>query len=903
MQYIRKSLSDIVVKTKYVGDRDSWESVVSDYAKTLKAKYQSEHIHDMIDHYSQYIVQKKVLPSMRMLQFNTNAIEKNNIRVFNCCSLDMDSDKAFSELCFLLISGCGVGISVQKRCVNKLPVVQKPKEPQKFYISDTIEGWADAIRMILYAYLRGKHMPVFDYSDIRKKGTLIKKLNCRASGPGKLMENMENINKIFHNAIGRKLTSIEVFDICCHIADSIVSGEVRSSAMLTVFDLHDPLMLNAKNEDNVQAHHILEDGTLMVNIDGIMYECKNYSQQDVDNIIQRGKLKWYIAHPNRRYSNNSIQLHRKKNIPYGIFRDIVKQGLDTGTGEPAVLWTDDESWYCNPCNTLNSLILTDKGYVTFKQALEENKPLKVWIDPHTLSDATAPFKTGEQMSVTKIVLSNGLHLEKTPNHKQMKSDGSWVEVSELVVGDVLASHCFNSHTDFEIDDPDQYQKGYDYMQEFIISQSSFAQSVHSKGKSFKLGLIDKLLGEYDITNMDGCGIELVTCDSKIYVMLETLCNILNEFGIYTKLKFDTKYYPQFGVSEILEQFDKNSSVITEIIPNYSVEDVYDITVDNPSHSFIDNSTITHNCAEISFPSENVCNLTTIPCSDVTSYDDFLNRCEASVFFGTLQAGFTDFHYLRYSWIRNARENALLGCSLTGLANQTLKEYDIKAAVELMIEWNKEFAKLIGINPAKRITCIKPEGSSSLVAATSGSGIHSEYAKYYLRSVRVDKTSNIGKYVAEHFPSELCEMDVFDTNKYVVMFPIQAYENSLLRNEDEMDFLQRIKFFNENWIQPGHIEGANNNNVSSTLFVKKENQEKVIRWLFDNRNSYTGISYMPYDNNSYMQAPYAEISQQQYEYLSSIFPKDLDFFSVTKEKANDVVKEINCTAGQCEIVSL
>ena len=271
------------------------------------------------------------------------------------------------------------------------------------------------------------------------------------------------------------------------------------------------------------------------------------------------------------------------------------------------------------------------------------------------------------------------------------------------------------------------------------------------------------------------------------------------------------------------------------------------------------------CCEISLKLDGgFCNLTTINVANIESQQDLHERVRAAAFLGTLQAGYTDFHFLNDSWHKNAIEEALIGVSMTGIASGEILKYDIAKAANEVNKENKRIAKLIGINKAKRTTAIKPEGTASLVAGCS-SGIHAYHAPYYLRRMRMNKGEAIYKYLSEKLPAEFLEDDWSDPdNTAVLVMPIKSPENAIYRDEGELSLLQRVKRFQLDWITPGHRSGSNKNNVSVTVSIKDENWQKVGDWMWDNRDIYTGVSVLPYDGGTYPQMPFTDCTEDEYE---------------------------------------
>jgi len=308
---------------------------------------------------------------------------------------------------------------------------------------------------------------------------------------------------------------------------------------------------------------------------------------------------------------------------------------------------------------------------------------------------------------------------------------------------------------------------------------------------------------------------------------------------------------------------------------------------------------TNPCCEIALKDKQFCNLTTINFSTVTSQADLLARAKTASFLGTLQAGFTDFHYLGDEWVTNCEEEALLGVSVTGIADgNSYKKYDWPSVAEAVVKRNAETAKLIGINPAARTTCIKPEGTTSLVCGTS-SGIHGRHAHYYLRRMRFEKSEPIAQYLMENH-SAMVEQDKMKPTGIVVVLPQKSPDRSIYRTEDVFDLLERVKYFSTEWVRNGHIAGSNTHNVSCTISVKDDEWKKVGAWMWANREYYNGIAVLPYDGGHYIQAPFEDCTKDKYETLMKSLKK-VDLTKIVETDDNTVIGDtIACAGGSCEI---
>lgn len=307
---------------------------------------------------------------------------------------------------------------------------------------------------------------------------------------------------------------------------------------------------------------------------------------------------------------------------------------------------------------------------------------------------------------------------------------------------------------------------------------------------------------------------------------------------------------------------------------------------------------TNPCAEIALRPFQFCNLCEINASTVEDQDDLEDRVRAAALIGTLQAGYTDFHYLRPVWRETTEEDALVGVGMTGIASGRVQPLDLEAAAVAVRFENARVARKISINPASRTTTVKPSGTSSMVLGTS-SGIHAWHSEHYIRRIRVTKNESIYAYLDLMHP-ELLEDDQFDPNSAIISIPIKAPEGAVTREESSLQLFQRVMDFNERWIRAGHRFGTNTNNVSATLSIRDDEWALMGVLMWERRFDYNGLSVLPYDGGSYVQAPFESIDRHVYEDMV----KNLRSVDITKvvelEDGTSLVGEAACAGGACEI---
>jgi len=616
MELNQQILSDLIIYMKYarylpeLKRRETWGEICTRYQHMMAEKYPHQSLE--LEEAMQWVRQRKVLPSMRAMQFAGPAIARNNSRIYNCAYLPVDDIRAFPEAMFLLLGGTGVGYSVQQHHVDQLPRIKKAQKHRRFLIGDSLEGWADAIKVLLKAYFgMSEYLPDFDYSDIRPKGARLVTAGGKAPGPEPLKICVAHVQALLdRKSEGEKLTPLECHDLMCHLANAVLAGGIRRSSMIALFSHGDEEMLTCKFGN------------------------------------------WWELNEQRGRANNSVVLHRE-GITRTQFMELWKKIEWSGSGEPGFYFTNHTDWGTNPCCEI----------------------------------ALRPF-----------------------------------------------------------------------------------------------------------------------------------------------------------------QF---------------------------------------------------CNLCEVNVSDVEAQDELNARVRVAAYLGTLQAGFTDFHYLREVWKTTTEQDALIGVGMTGIASGKVLKLDLNEAAQEVKHVNLETSSAIGIQFAGRCTTIKPSGTSSLVLGTS-SGIHAWHAPYYIRRVRIGKNEALYDYL-QHAHPELLEDDLLNSRQAIICVPQRAPEGSIVRTEPTLNLLERIKKFNAEWIRNGFRRGDNANNVSATVSIPDGDWPAVGQWMWENKASYNGLSVLPFDTGSYQQAPFEEISEKKFlEMEESLRALDLTHV-VEAEDETDHKAEAACAGGTCQLV--
>jgi hypothetical protein len=931
MDISNRILSAITVYMKYsrfipkLNRRETWEELVSRNKEMHQKKYPK--LKDEIENVYKFVYEKKVLPSMRSLQFGGKPIEISPNRIYNCAYMPIDDWRAFGEVMFLLLGGTGVGYSVQKHHVEKLPEIRKPKSDRerRFLISDSIEGWADAIKALVKSYFISGSSLRFDYSDIRPKGARLITSGGKAPGAEPLRICIEKLRVILDlKKDGDKLTPIEVHDMVCYIADAVLAGGIRRAALISLFSADDDEMISCKF------------GT------------------------------WWELNPQRGRANNSAVLLRSK-VTEEFFKGLWKKIELSNAGEPGIYLSNDKDWGTNPCVTGDTLVAVADGRnaVSIKQLADENYTGPVYsIQTQTgqvvTSYCSKVWKTRENAELVQITLDDDSVLRCTPDHLIMLRDGHYVAAKDIVAGTSLMPFNSKQRTDGRKYRMIQSNTGRDIAQYAHVAQyydiikvGYDKQHIHhidgngendmpsnleainasdhnrnhmlgNKNAYHKMSATTRKnwtrkqsIRQSGVANTNSNGVSSQVMYSKCFNLTLKLKRpllrreILDECGV----KFlSSGRLQDMGVSTIGKLSNRLYSTINHKVKSVEyltqMEDVYDMTVEGTHNFGVITSTLDanainssgifiHNCCEIALRPFQFCNLCEVNVSDVVDQQDLEDRVRAATFIGTLQAGYTDFHYLRPIWQRTTEKDALLGVGMTGIGSGVAQKLDVKAAAKVAKEENERLAGILGINKAARITTIKPAGTSSLTLGCS-SGIHAWHNDYYLRRVRVGKNESIYTHLSQFHP-ELVEDEYFRPHDTAVIgIPQKAPDSAIMRTESPLQLLERVKWFNQNWIKPGHKNGMNTHNISATVSVREHEWDAVGNWMWSEREHFNGLSVLPFDGGNYIQAPFQDITKEEYERLMSTL-KDVNLENIIELDDNtDLTGEIACGSSGCEI---
>lgn len=307
---------------------------------------------------------------------------------------------------------------------------------------------------------------------------------------------------------------------------------------------------------------------------------------------------------------------------------------------------------------------------------------------------------------------------------------------------------------------------------------------------------------------------------------------------------------------------------------------------------------TNPCSEIILRPYEFCNLTEIVVRATDDLDSLKRKARVASILGTIQSTFTDFKYLRKIWADNCNEERLLGVSLTGVCDNVklLTAENLSALRDIVVETNKEWAERLGIPQSVATTCVKPSGTVSQLVG-SASGLHPSFSRHYIRTVRADNNDPLTAFLKDSgIPIEADAMSPTSTS--IFSFPIETPEGSVRRDQmTAIDQLELWKLLQDYWCE---------HKPSCTVYVRDDEWMKVGAWVYEHFDELSGVSFLPYDNGTYKQAPYTEIGEDEYEVAKAAMPDAIDWSGLVAYETEDSTtgaQELACTGGVCEIITV
>lgn len=935
--------------------RETWEETVSRYFLFFETHLKENNNYtiskQLRTELQEAILNLEIMPSMRSLMTAGEALSRDNTAGYNCAYVIVNRVRAFDEILYTLMCGTGVGYSVERQYVEKLPTIAEEftNSDTTIVVQDSKAGWAKAFKELV-SLLIGGQMPKWDLSKIRPSGARLKTFGGRASGPEPLDELFRFTTESFKKAAGRKLTSIECHDLICKVAEVVVVGGVRRSALISLSDLNDERMRNAKSgawwNDNPQR--------ALAN-NSVAYKEK----PEIGTFIEE----W-------------LSLYKSKSGERGIFnRQAAKKTIER-LGDRR-----DPSYEmgCNPCSEIllrdrefcvsgNTQIITNSGIIPICDLVD--KEVTIW-NGKEWSNVT-PRITGFNQKLVRVTFSDGSYLDCTPDHRFSVRNRFDKKYKTIEAKDLMNSSNYVLHIEphnikpieeglpldkaytmgfafgdgcvyrnkiiidlYGIKDmscpvegkryPKKLKKNYNVESQRVIAKGNVQLLTSLKNEEDYLSHLStydrKSILEFFAGWIDADGSNTKTPNSiRLYISGEqrarlaqlvlTRCgivssvNLLQKKGAKTNIsirKNDLWYLQIQNCADIpCKRVNTSHTILAKYKGKHqNIKSVIDLPERHTSYCF--DEPIRHMGLFANVLTYQ-CNLTEVVIRPEDNEETLSRKIKLATILGTWQASLTYFPYLSSEWKKNCDEEALLGVSLTGVVDNKLTSTTgselntlLERLKQVAIDTNKEWAKRIHINAAAAITCNKPSGTVSALVDCA-SGIHARHNHYYIRTVRADRKDPLCKMMMElEFPHEACVAKPDST--VVFSFPMKA-ENSITRND--MSAIQQLELwltYQRHWTE---------HKPSVTITVREHEWLDVGAWVYNHFDEISGISFLPFSDHSYKQAPYQDCTKEQYESLLEKMPKEIDWsvLQIYEHEDNTIGNQsFACSGDKCELVDL
>lgn len=1002
-----------------LGRRETWEETIDRLIDFWLDRYATEHsdgswssslsaedYNTIAEDIAEAIHDLDIMPSMRSLMTAGKALDRDHVASFNCSYAAVDNPRVFDEIMYILMCGTGVGFSVERQYVNKLPEVAEEFHQSETSITfaDSKIGWASGFRELVALLYAGKE-PNLDFSKIRPAGSRLRTFGGRASGPEPLKDLCNFTIQLFKKAAGRKLSSLEVHDLVCKIADIVVVGGVRRSALISLSNLSDDRMRSAKSGQwwNTNPQRALANNSYVAD-----------ERPEFDVFLQE----W-------------TSLYESKSGERGIFSRSASQKKAKATGRRDPDW----EFGTNPCSlSADTVLLTTEG--PRRIADLENRQFVAYVNGKPYRARRGSWISGYK-DLYRLETKEGYTLDLTDDHRLMTKSG-WKMSGDLEPGEKLL---LCQHDDLEWPGKGIQDEG--YLIGMFVGDGNFSKSASENGNHFGQLKVFRNEGfeslkessekaattvfsnrarrkdwkmwcdyernNYIVMNIGSLPIEfgidpdkkhdvsaLETLSSEFHIgflrgmfdadghvegssksgysirlgqsdygLLQSVQRMLARLGVFSKIyalneerkallpdgnggqkEYDCSaswrlvisgksarvYMDRIGFSDAtkiakaqpiysVNHYNQKFEVTFDSLTRLGEFPVWDAEVDEVV-SFDANGFHAHN-SEILLRPNQFCNLTELVVRENDTFESLKEKVKKATILGTLQSTLTEFRYLRKVWKKNTEEERLLGVSMTGIMDHPVlngtffndeNEYELpdcesfddfvgKTTKETLdnileelknvaIETNKEWAAKLGISPSAAITCVKPSGTVSQLV-DSASGIHPRFSRYYLRTVRADVKDPIAHFMIDK--GFYYEKDVMNPHNYVFYFPMKSPDSSVTNKDiGAMKQLEIWESYQDAWCE---------HKPSMTCYYTDDDFLDVGAWLWKKFDKVSGISFLPYDDHVYPQAPYQPISEDEYYEWLERMPKGVDWSELGDYESTDNTvgsQELACSGGSCEI---
>lgn len=952
-KYFQNSLAEFIYYRTYSRwipnkeRRESWIETVQRYIDFMKENLADKLTEEEYAEIYSYILNQKAMPSMRLMWSAGKAARKTNICAYNCSFIAPTKIKDFAEIMYISMCGTGVGFSVEKKFVDQLPIIERQGYGTRsidYVIQDSKEGWGDALTHGLDTWFGGKDVD-FDFSLLRQKGARLETMGGQSSGPKPLQNLLKFAREKILSRQGKKLKPIDVHDLICRIGEIVVNGGVRRSALISLSDLNDEEMKVSKFgkfwENNPQR--------FMAN-NSAVYEIKPTSQEflkewtslAISGTGERGIF-------NRKNATKNFPKRR-----YDISKDHIKN-VGTNPCQPfnaPVLTIEGIEKFGNI--KVGDTIWTESGWSKVIKKIEKGiKPVYKYRTNSGIFYGTKDHKiisNGKKIKVKRAVSIDSIpgYFNESINHTPQDimdglviGDGSRHMTSKdkiyLTIGYKDGDY-FNSEITPFIKEEHAVKYGFAWKINTTISPEELPRT-YNRIIPDRFFYADRnkiagfLKGLYS-ANGSICG-KRITLKTSSRDIADRVQIMLSSLGIVsylttnkaTKVNFQNGEYICKESYDINISFDRNKfiSIIgfiqkykTEKLKNiigtkrgkskktYDIlfvdylgeEKVYDITVDNETHTYWTGGMNVSNCGEIILRNKSFCNLSEVICRQEDTEKTLMKKIRIATILGTYQSTLINFSYISKEWKQNCEDERLLGVSLTGQWDCPIvrDKKVLKKLKAYAIEINKKYAKRFSVNQSASITCVKPSGTLSQLVDTS-SGMHPRHSEYYIRRVRINSTDPLFKMVRDleypYCPEVGQDTDTATT--FVLEFPIKSPKNSI--SKDDLSSLDLLKYWKN--LKINYTE----HNPSATISVGDEEWLATGNWVYKNWDKIGGLSFLPRDTSIYQLMPYEKINKTQYNKMVQGLP-EIDFSNILNYEKEDTTqgsKELACVSGVCDAI--
>lgn len=816
-------------------------------------------------------------------------------------------------------------------------------------VADSKYGWASALRILIVELYNGNYDVQWDLSKVRPAGAALKTFGGRSSGPGPLAELFKFTVDLFRNAQGERLTSIECHDLVCKIASVIVVGGVRRSALISLSNLSDERMRRAKTGAwwETTVHRALANNSAVYT-----------DKPDIGIFMEEWHALYESKSGERGIFNRqaaqaqAARIGRDPNHAFGANPCL--------TGNTLVAIPNKGLYRIRDLAGTTQDVLTQAGSVAparFEQTSTAEPIFEVELSNGTILEATEyhnfVLASGQKRAVRDLQIGDALLVsdiegqfgdEHAPNRAYidawMRSDGTWHndrfagrklylyppkhQYLEALTNAGLTfrqdSHqdryvAYQSGTPVLPKDsiPDYVLKGdYETVLMYVLGslESDGSLSKTSKGWVLQFTSVNRAFLQelQSLLRLFGARGHIAVMHDAGYRPLpdgkggtaQYLCQTAWRLSVSNPLSLIQHLYPHLVKRGPYTKIE--SITVIDVRPTSRVEPVF-CAGEPTTNSFALPTVVSGNCCEIILRPNQLCNLSEIvirPDDDLKSLE---RKAELATILGTLQASLTNFVYLPPEWREACEEERLLGVSLTGIMDHAVFTAVDRSTQGKAKQWlqhlrehvrlvNAEWADTIGINPATARTCIKPSGTVSQLV-DSASGIHPRYATRYVRRVRSDIKDPLTQFMLDQgFQGE---PDVTNPQNVVFSFPIQAPSHAVLRNDrTAVQQLEHWLLFKQHWCD---------HTASVSIYVREHEWLEVGAWVYEHFDDITGISFFPYSDHVYQQAPYEELSEDQFKALVAKTPQTLDVTRLAEYETSGTTTmqhELACVGGACDI---